>query len=53
MVSSYLPELFGICDTIAVMSRGVLSEAMPVESLTPERVMQLAVAEQPIAISRR
>ena len=27
MVSSYLPELMGICDRIAVMSRGVLSEA--------------------------
>jgi ribose transport system ATP-binding protein len=48
MVSSYLPELFGVCDTIAVMSRGVLSKATPVESLTPERVMQLAVEEQPI-----
>ena len=27
MVSSYLPELFGICDRLAVMTRGVLSEA--------------------------
>ena len=30
VVSSYLPELFGICDRIAVMTRGVLSEARPV-----------------------
>ena len=26
MVSSYLPELFGMCDRLAVMSRGRLSE---------------------------
>ena len=31
VVSSYLPELFGICDRIAVMSRGTLSEALPVD----------------------
>ena len=30
VVSSYLPELFGICDRIAVMARGALSEARPV-----------------------
>ena len=29
MVSSYLPELFGVCDRLAVMSRGRLSEARP------------------------
>ena len=34
MVSSYLPELFGICDRIAVMTRGVLSEARPVAEWT-------------------
>ena len=28
-VSSYLPELLGICDTIGVMCRGVLSEVRP------------------------
>ncbi len=27
MISSYLPELLGVCDRIAVMSRGVLGEA--------------------------
>ena len=43
MVSSYLPELMGICDRIAVMSRGVLSAAYDVADLTPERVMHLAV----------
>jgi ribose transport system ATP-binding protein len=29
MVSSYLPELLGICDRIAVMVRGKLSDARP------------------------
>jgi ABC-type sugar transport system ATPase subunit len=27
MVSSYLPELFGMCDRLAVMSRGRLSKS--------------------------
>ena len=31
VVSSYLPELFGLCDRIAVMCRGRLSEARPIE----------------------
>jgi ribose transport system ATP-binding protein len=42
MVSSYLPELFGICDRIAVMTRGVLSEARPVSAWTEHRVMEVA-----------
>ena len=29
MVSSYLPELFGLCDRLAVMSRGRLSDGPP------------------------
>ena len=45
MVSSYLPELFGVCDRIAVMSRGVLSEAHDTASLTPAKVMELAVGD--------
>src|SRR5205807_799655 len=43
MVSSYLPELFGICDRLAVMSRGRLSQARPVDQWTPELVMQAAI----------
>jgi ribose transport system ATP-binding protein len=35
MVSSYLPELFGMCDRLAVMSRGRLSEVRPIVSWTP------------------
>ena len=43
MVSSYLPELFGMCDRLAVMSRGRLTDAKPIEEWTPESVMQAAV----------
>lgn len=43
MVSSYLPELFGMCDRLAVMSRGRLSEARPIGEWTPESVMQAAI----------
>ena len=45
MISSYLPELLGICDRIAVMCRGVLSPAYDVNEMTPEKVMHLAVGE--------
>ena len=45
MVSSYLPELFGLCDRLAVMSRGRLSEARPINRWTPEAVMEAAIAE--------
>jgi ribose transport system ATP-binding protein len=34
MVSSYMPELVGICDRIAVMVRGRLGPARPVAELT-------------------
>ena len=43
MVSSYLPELFGMCDRLAVMSRGRLSEARPISEWTPESVLQAAI----------
>jgi ribose transport system ATP-binding protein len=42
MVSSYLPELFGVCDRLAVMSRGILSEARPVGEWTERSVMEVA-----------
>ena len=45
MVSSYLPELFGLCDRLAVMSRGRLSEARPISQWTPESVMKVAIGE--------
>jgi ribose transport system ATP-binding protein len=43
MVSSYLPELMGICDRISVMTRGTLSEARGVEDWTEQAIMDLAV----------
>jgi ribose transport system ATP-binding protein len=39
MVSSYLPELMGVCDRIAVMCRGVLGPARSVEGLTEHEIM--------------
>lgn len=42
MVSSYLPELMGVCDRIAVMTRGVLSEARPVSDWTEAAIMEVA-----------
>ena len=43
VVSSYLPELLGVCDQIAVMHRGTLGEAKPAASLTQESLMHEAV----------
>ena len=43
IVSSYLPELFGVCDRLAVMSRGYLSPTRPIEEWTPEMVLQAAI----------
>jgi len=45
-VSSYLPELFGMCDRLAVMSRGRLSPSRPIREWSPESVMQTAVGAE-------
>lgn len=42
VVSSYLPELLGICDRIAVMHRGVLGEARPVSECTEHGLLEEA-----------
>ncbi len=42
MVSSYLPELMGVCDRVAVMCRGILGEARPVGELTENKIMMEA-----------
>jgi ribose transport system ATP-binding protein len=39
MVSSYLPELIGLCDRIAVMQRGHLGEAVPAETFTEHELL--------------
>jgi ribose transport system ATP-binding protein len=43
MVSSYLPELLGVCDRIAVMNRGHLSPARPLAEWTADSIMEAAV----------
>jgi len=42
MVSSYLPELLGVCDRIAVMHRGRLSEARPTAEWTEVELLNVA-----------
>lgn len=44
MVSSYLPELFGVCDRLAVMCRGSLTEARAVREWDQHSVMEAATA---------
>jgi ribose transport system ATP-binding protein len=46
IVSSYLPELLGICDTLAVMARGQMSAKRPVDQWRPQEIMTLATASQ-------
>ncbi|HEU4996760.1 MAG TPA: sugar ABC transporter ATP-binding protein [Gemmatimonadaceae bacterium] len=43
LVSSYLPELFGMCDRLAVMCRGTLSPARDIADWTPESVLASAI----------
>jgi ribose transport system ATP-binding protein len=43
IVSSYLPELLGVCDRVAVMHRGRLGEARPASELTEHAVLMEAV----------
>ena len=44
-VSSYLPELLGVCDTIGVMCRGVLSTVRPVEQWTEHSIITAAIGQ--------
>jgi ribose transport system ATP-binding protein len=41
-VSSYLPELVGLCDTLAVMRRGVMTLPRPTEQWSEEEIMTSA-----------
>jgi len=43
IVSSYLPELLGVCDRIAVMSRGRLGEARPARDRNEHEMMMEAL----------
>ena len=49
LVSSYLPELLGLCDRIAVMRRGALGEARPVSEWDEHRLMQAATGTESAA----
>jgi len=41
-VSSYLPELLGVCDDLAVMARGRLSSVRPCSEWSMEQIMGYA-----------
>ena len=43
VMAQSLPELFGLCDRLAVMSRGRLSAARPIAEWTPETVLATAI----------
>ena len=45
IVSSYLPELLGVCDRVAVMHRGRLGAATPAAELTEHAVLMEAMGE--------
>jgi ribose transport system ATP-binding protein len=45
-VSSYLPELLGVCDSIAVMCRGVLSDKRPVHEWTEHDIIAAAIGQK-------
>jgi ribose transport system ATP-binding protein len=46
MVSSYLPELMGVCDRIGVMHRGRLGAARPVVELDEHAIMLEATGQE-------
>ena len=48
-VSSYLPELLGVCDSIGVMCRGVLSAIKPANEWTEHDIIATAIASRPVA----
>lgn len=45
MVSSYLPELLGVCDRIAVMSRGKLSAVKKIDEVDEHKLMLAATGQ--------
>ena len=46
MISSYLPELLGICDRLAVMCRGRLGETRNVDEWDEQRLMAEATGQE-------
>ncbi len=49
LVSSYLPELLGVCDRIAVMCRGKLGPARPVAGLEEHQLLMEATGQEDAA----
>jgi ribose transport system ATP-binding protein len=45
MVSSYVPELLGVCDRVAIMARGTLGPARPAADLTEHAVLMEAMGQ--------
>ena len=48
-VSSYLPELLGVCDTIGVMCRGVLTTVRPASEWNEHGIVAAAIGQTPPA----
>ena len=46
VVSSYLPELEGVCDTMAFMYRGLISPCLPVSDWTKHKIMMFGTTGQ-------
>jgi ribose transport system ATP-binding protein len=46
LISSYLPELLGVCDQIAVMDRGRLSDSRPVAQWDEQKLMMVATGQE-------
>jgi ribose transport system ATP-binding protein len=44
-VSSYLPELLGVCDRIGVMCRGELTEVRPVVDWSEREIIRAALGQ--------
>ena len=46
MISSYIPELLGTCDRIAVMSRGKLSETRERAEWDEHQLLAAAIGQE-------
>ena len=46
-ISSYLPELLGVCDTIGVMCRGELVALKPAAEWTEHEIIAAAIGQEP------
>ncbi len=51
LVSSYLPELLGVCDTIAVMCRGRIIAVRPVAEWTEHALITAAIGQPDVPAS--